>query len=102
MVHKIGIYYNQKNDGIKGIISSAQMEALEQQIMMQKKNQIEAAFLQKFGVPGKFKTTVVYTPNKRWHGNYHGGRVIFRVVPDDARTYALLRREPGWINQFIQ
>ena len=41
MVHKIGIYYNQKNDGIKGIMSSAQMEALEQQIMMQKKNQIK-------------------------------------------------------------
>ena len=101
MTHKIGIYYDQSDTGLKGIMSSSQMEALEQEIMMQKKSEVEAAFLQKFGVPGAFKFSVVRTSNKTWFDKYHGGRVIYRIIPDDARTYALLRKEPGWIDQFI-
>lgn len=98
---KIGIYYDQSDEGLKGIMSSHQIEDMEQQIMMQKKSEIEAAFFQKFGVEGSFKFSVVRTNNKKWYGRYHGGRVIFRIIPDDARTYALLRKYPGWIDQFL-
>lgn len=101
MAHKIGIYYEESLNGIQGIMSSAEMENMERQIMMQKKSEIEAAFLQRFGVPGKFKFSVVRSNNKTWNEHRYGGRVIFRIIPDDARTYALLRRIPGWINQFL-
>ena len=101
MAHKIGIYYEESLNGIQGIMSSAEMENMERQIMMQKKSEIEAAFLQRFGVPGKFKFSVVRSDNKTWNKHRYGGRVIFRIIPDDARTYALLRRIPGWINQFL-
>lgn len=102
MPHKIGIYYDQNTNGINEIMSSHQMETLEQQIMIQKKSQVEAAFLQKFGVPGRFKFSVVRSnPSKRWSGKWHGGRVIYRIIPDSAQTYALLRKEPGWLDQFI-
>lgn len=101
-MHKIGIYYNQSESGLKGIMSSSQIENLEREIMMRKKSEVEAAFLQKFGVPGKFKFSVVRSSNKTWRGAYHGGRVIFRIIPDDGRTYYLLRKDPGWLNQFIK
>ena len=102
MVHKIGIYYDQSSNGLKGIMSSPEMENLEREIMMQKKSEVEAAFLQKFGVPGVFKFSVVRSQNKTWNGGkFYGGRVIFRIIPDDARTYALLRTVPGWIEQFL-
>ena len=101
MANKAGFYYDQSDSGLKGIMSSHEMEEMERAIMMQKKSEIEAAFLQKFGVPGAFKFSVVRTPNKTWNGgHYYGGRVIFRIIPDNKRTYALLRKAPGWINQF--
>ena len=102
MAHKIGIYYNDTSTGLKGIMSSPEIASLEQEIMMRKKSEIEAAFLQKFGVPGAFKISVVRTSNKTWNGGkYYGGRVIYRVIPDSAKTYALLRKVPGWIDQFL-
>lgn len=101
MAHKIGIYYEESTNGLKGIMSSSTMETMEKEIMMRKKGEVEAAFLQKYGVPGKFKFSVVRSQNKTWGGHRYGGRVIFRIIPDDARTYALLRKNPGWLNQFI-
>lgn len=101
MTHKIGIYYEESMSGIQGIMSGHEMEALEREIMMRKKSEVEAAFLQRFGVPGTFKFSVVRSQNKTWGGHRYGGRVIFRIIPDDARTYALLRKVPGWINQFL-
>ena len=101
-MHKIGIYYDQSDNGLKGIMSSQQMESLERQIMMQKKSEVEAAFLQKFGVPGAFKFSVVRSQNKTWNaGKFYGGRVIYRIIPDHARTYALLRKAPGWLDKFL-
>lgn len=101
MAHKIGIYYEENLDGLQGIMSSSQLEQMEREIMLRKKSEVEAAFLQKFGVPGKFKFSVVRSSNKTWKGRRHAGRVIFRIIPDDARTYVLLRKVPGWIDQFI-
>lgn len=105
MAHKVGIYYDQSLSGLQGIMSSHQIEEMERSIMMQKKSQIEAAFLQEFGFPGAFKFSVVRSSNKTWGGRYHAGRVIFRVIPDNdadkGRTYSILRKHPGWINRFL-
>lgn len=106
MAHKIGIYYDQSNRGLKGIMSSPEMEAMEHDIMLRKKSQIEAAFLQTFGVPGSFKFSVVRSQNKTWNGGqFYGGRVIYRIIPDNGadkgRTYSILKANPGWIDQFV-
>ena len=102
MARNIGIYYEQNIGGVNEIMTSQKIENMEQQIMMQKKSEVEAAFLQTFGVPGKFKFSVVRSaPSKRWNNHWHGSRVIYRIIPDSAQTYTLLRTKPGWIDQFI-
>ena len=98
-MHKIGIYYDENS--LRDILSSSKMENMEQQIMMSKKSQVEAAFLNHFGTTGSFKVSVVRSSNKTWKGKRFAGRVIFRIVPNDAKTYAILRKQPGWIEQFV-
>ena len=102
MAHKIGIYYEQNANGINDIMTSHKMEAIEQQIMMEKKGQVEAAFFQTFGVVGKFKFSVIRSnPSKRWNNSWHAARVIYRIVPDSAQTYAILKKNPGWLGKFL-
>lgn len=103
---KVGIYYDQSNDGLLSIMASHKMKKLEYEIMMQKKSEVEAAFLQRFGVPGAFKFSVLVSDNpKYWNKSWHSGRIIYRIMPDNSadrgRTYAILKAHPGWINQFI-
>lgn len=98
MKNKPKIFYNESE--INSIMTGHAMESMEQEIMMQKKSEVEAAFFQEFGVPGKFKFSVIRTSNHKWRGCFHSGRVIYRIIPDDARTYALLRQKPGWIDRF--
>lgn len=99
MANKPKIFYNESE--INAIMTGHAIESMEQEIMMRKKSEIEAAFFQKFGEPGAFKFSVVRTANHKWHGRSHSGRVIYRIIPDSARTYALLRKEPGWLDQFV-
>lgn len=103
MKHKISIGYEESTNGISGVMLSPGLENMEREIMLRKKSEVEAAFLQSFGVQGEFKFSVVRSTFKNkigWNGR-HGYRVIFRIIPDNARTYAILRQHPGWINRFI-
>ena len=96
------IYYEANGAELTEIMSSPKMEQAEANIMMQKKSEVEAAFLQRFGVPGAFRFSVVRSaPHKYWNKSWHGGRVIYRILPDDKRTRAILRAHLGWINQFL-
>lgn len=102
--HKIGIYYDQS--GLDDIMTGHEMEEMERSIMLQKKSEIEAAFLQTFGVPGNFKFEVIRSShNRKWGKGYHGNRVIYRILPDSnmdkGRTSAILKAHPGWIDQFV-
>ena len=99
MAHKIGIYYDEQ--GLKEIMSSQQMEEMERAIMLQKKSEVEAAFLQSFGVPGSFAVNIIRSQNKIWKGKFHAGRVIFRIIPEDSRTNAILGKHPGWLANFL-
>lgn len=96
---KIGIFFNE--NAVQEIMSSSKMESMEQEIMMQKKSEIEAAFLNEFGVPASFRISIIRSGNKTWHGRRFAGRVIFRVLPDDKRTRAILRQHPGWLGKFL-
>ena len=90
---KIGIYYNEQ--GFRDIMKGNAISTLEQDIMMQKLNQIQAEFLQRFGFEGKFEVKKVDTNSKR-------SRTSFRIVASDAKTTTALKREPGWLAKFLK
>ena len=94
------IYWDNKE--MEGLMKSSKISTMEQDIMMQKLDQIKAAFMQEFGFDGKFdiqsKTT---SGTLRIKGKLHGGRISFRIRAADARTAAVLKRQPGWLGKFI-
>ena len=92
MTHKIGIYYNEK--GLRDIMKSSELAELELRIMEEKLHIIEAAFFQRFGFAGAFEIRKVDTNSKR-------SRTTFRICASDAKTGAILNREPEWLAQFI-
>lgn len=94
-MHKIGIFYNES--GLREIMQGPGISQMEQQIMMQRLNQIQAEFLQHFGFAGKFEVKGFKTSGGR------GGRsrVAFKVHAVDARTNAALKKEPGWLAKFL-
>ena len=92
MPHKIGIYYDQ--NGLRSIMKGHGIAQMEQQIMAQKLSQVKAEFLQHFGFEGGFEIKRVDTNSRR-------SRTTYRVVANNARTTAALKREPGWLGKFI-
>lgn len=91
-MHKVGIYYNEK--AFRDIMKSNEISNLEQDFMMKKLNEIQAAFLQEFGFQGAFEIKRVDTNSRR-------SRTTFRVIANDARTTAVLKRQSGWLARFL-
>ena len=96
MAHKVGIYYNES--GMRQIMKGPEIANLEQQIMMQKLNLVQAEFLQHFGFAGRFEVKSYITSGGR------GGRsrVAYKNSAADGRTTAALKKEPGWIAKFTR
>lgn len=92
-MHKIGIYYNEQ--GLREIMKSPEIAGIEQDLMMQRLGQVKAEFLQTFGFEGEFEVKKVDTNSKR-------SRTTFRIVANNARTTAVLKRQPGWLAKFVQ
>lgn len=92
MAHNIGIYYNEK--GIRDIMKGAEISKIEQEIMLQKLSQVRAEFITYFGFEGNFVIKRVDTQSRR-------SRVAFRIVANDARTTAALKKQPGWLAKFV-
>lgn len=90
-MHKIGIYYNEQ--GLREIMKSPEIAGIEQDLMMQRLGQVKAEFLQTFGFEGEFEVKRVDTNSKR-------SRTTFRIVANNARTTAALKRQPGWLAKF--
>lgn len=89
---KIGIYYNEP--GLREIMKGQAISNIEEQIMSQRLGQVKAEFLQHFGFEGNFIVKKVDTNSKR-------SRTTFRIVANDARTNAVLKRQPGWLAKFL-
>jgi len=92
MVHKISIYYDE--NGLRTIMKGQGVAQMEQQIMAQKLSQVKAEFLQHFGFEGGFEIKRVDTNSRR-------SRTTYRIVANNGRTGAALKREPGWLGKFI-
>lgn len=91
-MHKISIDYDQ--NGLRAIVKGQGIAQMEQQIMAQKLSQVKAEFLQRFGFEGNFEVKRVDTKSRR-------SRTTYRVVSNNARTTAALKREPGWLGKFL-
>lgn len=89
---KIGIYYDEK--GLRDIMKGQGIANLEQQMMMTKLSQVKAEFLQTFGFNGEFAIKKVNTNSRR-------SRTTFRIVSNNARTTAALKKQPGWLAKFL-
>lgn len=95
------IYWN--NDAMEGLMKSDKIDKIEHDIMMQKLDEIKAAFLQEFGFEGAFSIQQVVTSGTvRINSSLHGGRVSYRIKADDARTAAVLKRQQGWLGRFVK
>lgn len=88
----IGIYYDEH--GLRSIMKGPEIGNMEQDIMLQKLSQIKAEFLQTFGFEGGFEVKRVDTNSRR-------SRTTFRIVTTDARTTAVLKKQPGWLGKFL-
>lgn len=91
-MRKVGIFYNES--GMRSIMKSPQIDSMEQQIMMQKLSQVKAEFFSTFGFEGSFDIKRTYTNSRR-------SRTTYRIVANDGRTTAALKRQPGWLAKFI-
>ena len=90
-MHKIGIYYNEQ--GLREIMKGPEIAGIEQDLMMQRLGQVKVEFLQTFGFEGEFEVKRVDTNSKR-------SRTTFRIVANNARTTAALKRQPGWLAKY--
>lgn len=88
--------------GLADLMKSEKISKIEQDIMMQKLNEIQASFLQEFGFQGNFEIKSVTTSGvSKSSGTFHGGRTSWRVVAADKRTGAILKRNQGWLAKFL-
>lgn len=93
----VRIYFEKA--GIEEIIKdNTKLQAMEQDVMMQRLDAIKAAFFQEFGFEGNFEIkSKVTQPSQRWGGR----RTAFTVTPSDSKTGAALKRNPGWLGRFV-
>lgn len=92
MTNKISIFYN--DEGFRAIMKGSEIAKLEQDMMMSKLNEVQAAFLQEFGFQGNFEIQRVDTQSKR-------SRTTYRIVAGDKKTGATLKSNSGWLSKFI-
>lgn len=79
--------------GIQDILKhNSNLQAMEQDIMQQKLNQIQAEFLQAFGSEGNFYISKEEVKS----------RTRFAIRARDRKTGAILKSHPGWLDQFIK
>lgn len=87
---KVRIWYDKKNIGNDILKGNQKLKDMERNAIQHALNNVEAQFMQQFGFQGKFE--VKYDPTKY--------RSRFRLIAADARTTAVLKKNPGWLKQF--
>ena len=90
-----------ENEGIESIMKSNKISSMEQNIMMNKLDQVKAAFLQEFGFEGNFEIKAVTTTGAFRSTTWHGGRTSYRILAADSKTATALKRQPKWLDKFI-
>lgn len=79
------------------LLNGAALEAIEREIMSQKLSEIQGQFIMDFGIEGVFKIDGKTTNPSR----YGTSRTAFKISAADARTAAVLAKNPGWLGKFV-
>ena len=86
-----------ENAGFNEIMQGDKISTMEEEIMQQKLGEVEAAFFQEFGTEGKFELEKsIGKPSPK-----HAGRVSWSIKPANAKTTTILKRNSGWLGQFL-
>lgn len=92
-----------ENQAMEDLMSSDKISTMEQDLIMKKLDEVKASFLQEFGFEGRFSVEQIRTSGtRRINGKLHSGRTSWRIRADDARTTAVLKRQPGWLSRFMK
>ena len=87
---KARIWLNKREIGRDILMDNTKLQTLEQHAIQNALNQAEAQFMSQFGFPGKFEIKAFKT-----------NRYNFKLVAADSRTGAVLKKNPGWLAQFV-
>lgn len=77
------------------------LNMLEKQIMEKALSEITAGFLQEFGTEGKFELKFIRQKIGGKGARYVSGtRPVYKIVAADAKTGAILKAHPKWLEKY--
>ena len=98
-MNKIKVYIEQ-SDVQAVVYRNPKLQNLERDFMERALGEVRAAFLNEFGTEGKFNLQFRWGKVNSPYVN--GVRPVYKVVAADAKTTAILKRNPGWLARFSQ
>lgn len=100
MTKNIKFYLEQP--GVQEVIyRGSKLRNIEREVMERALSEVRAAFLQEFGFEGSFNLAFLYTKvGGKGIGYVNGSRPVYRIKATDAKTGAVLKRNPGWLDRF--
>ena len=81
---------NRSGVGTLILKNNGQLQQLENQVMDNVLSEVRARFINEFGFEGRFKLAGFTTD-----------RSTYKIAAEDAKTAAILKRNPGWLDQFM-
>lgn len=85
-------------EGLEEILLGDGIVKVEREIMETRLAEVRAQFVTDFGTEGEF----ILEERVTEPGRYGTARSAYKIAAGDARTTAILKRHPGWLNKFIQ
>lgn len=88
--------------GVRDVVyRGGKLKNVEREVMEKELSEVRAAFLQEFGFEGSFNLEFAYAKvGGKSAGYVNGVRPTYRISATDARTGAVLKRNPGWLGKF--
>jgi len=83
----------------RAMLNGTKLAQVEREIMEQKVVEVQAQFLMDFGMGGEFDVVAKLSRPSRKFGT---SRTKYRIVANNAKTAAILKRHPGWLAKFIE
>lgn len=90
--------------GVRDVVyQGGKLKNIEREVMERALSEVRAAFLQEFGFEGNFNLEFRYSKvGGKGAGYVNGVRPNYRIRAADARTGAVLKRNPGWLGRFAK
>ena len=77
------------------------LNQLEKEIMEKTLSQVQASFLQDFGTEGSFEIKFIRQKVGGKGARYvNGTKPVYKIVATDAKTGAILKQHPKWLDRF--